>query len=99
MRVPLLSVMLFSGIGASFFVPAPAAASSPELIGLEHALSILVASRPGEYGIAALDLRDGPTVAVNGDTAFPMASTVKPAIVSVRLWVFSSRSAYRSLAR
>ncbi len=46
---------------------------------------MLVAGRPGEYGIAALDLRSGSSVAVNGDTAFPMASTVKVAIAATYL--------------
>jgi len=85
MRVPLLSRLLLSGIAAGFLVPAPATASSPELIGLERRLSMLVAERSGEYGIAALDLRDGSTVAVNGDTSFPMASTVKLAIAAAYL--------------
>jgi beta-lactamase class A len=85
MRVPLLSCLLLSGIAASFLVPAPAAASSPELIGLERELSMLVAERSGEYGIAALDLRDGSTVAVNGDIPFPMASTVKLAVAATYL--------------
>ncbi|MDP9085198.1 MAG: class A beta-lactamase-related serine hydrolase [Pseudomonadota bacterium] len=61
------------------------AASSPELIGLERQLNSLVAGRAGEYGIAALDLRDGTNVSVNGDTAFPMASTVKVAIAATYL--------------
>ena len=61
------------------------AASSPELIGLERQLSGLIAGRPGEYGIAALDLKDGTSVSVNGDTAFPMASTVKVAIAATYL--------------
>ena len=61
------------------------AASSPELIGLERQLSSLFAGRPGEYGIAALDLRDGTSVSVNGETAFPMASTVKVAIAATYL--------------
>ncbi|KQN27555.1 serine hydrolase [Sphingomonas sp. Leaf34] len=66
-------------------MPAPAAATSPELIGLERALSKLVAERPGDYGIAALDLRDGSAVSINGDTPFPMASTVKIAIAAAYL--------------
>lgn len=70
---------------ASFVAPAPAVASSPQLIGLERELSMLIAGRPGEYGIAALDLRDGSIVAVNGDTPFPMASTVKVAIAAAYL--------------
>lgn len=81
MRVPLL----LAGIVGGFLVPAPAAASSPELIGLERQLSTLVAQRSGEYGIAALDLRDGSTVAVNGNIPFPMASTVKLAIAAAFL--------------
>ena len=85
MRVPLVCRPLLFGLAASFLVPAPATASSPELIDLEHQLSTLVAQRSGEYGIAALDLRDGSTVAVNGDTPFPMASTVKVAIAAAYL--------------
>lgn len=86
MRVPLPTRLLLSGLVASLVVPAPAvAASSPELIGLERQLSMLVAGRAGEYGIAALDLRDGSAVAVNGDIPFPMASTVKIAIAAAYL--------------
>lgn len=85
MRAPLFCRLLLFGMAASSLLPAPAAASSPELIALEHELSTLVAQRSGEYGIAALDLRDGSTVAVNGDTPFPMASTVKVAIAAAYL--------------
>lgn len=70
---------------ASLLIPAPAAASSPELMGLERALNTLVSGRPSDYGIAALDLRDGSTVAVNGDVSYPMASTVKLAIAGAYL--------------
>lgn len=69
---------------ASLAQPALAAAS-PELIGLERQLNSLVGSRAGEYGIAALDLRDGTSVSVNGETPFPMASTVKVAIAATYL--------------
>ena len=74
-----------AGIIASLLVPAPAAASSADLISLERELSALVAQRPGEYGIAALDLRDGSSVAVNGNIPFPMASTVKLAVAATFL--------------
>jgi beta-lactamase class A len=77
--------LLLCGIAASVLVPAPAVASSPELLGLERALSKLVAERSGDYGIAALDLRDGSTVAINGDIPYPMASTVKIAIAAAYL--------------
>lgn len=85
MRVPMLSRLLITGIAASFLLPVPVAASSPELIGLQRQLNNLVAANSGEYGIAALDLRDGSTVAINGDIPFPMASTVKLAIAGAYL--------------
>ena len=80
MRLTLISGLLL----ASLAQPA-LAASSPELVGLERQLTSLIAARPGEYGIAVLDLRDGSTVTVNGDTPFPMASTVKVAIAAAFL--------------
>ncbi len=85
MRVALISRLLVFGIATSVLLPAPAFASSPDLIGLERQLSKLVAERSGDYGIAALDLRDGSTVSVNGDIPYPMASTVKLAIAAVYL--------------
>jgi beta-lactamase class A len=81
---PLCKLFLY-GIVASILVPAPAVATSPELIGLERELSMLVAERSGDYGIAALDLRDGSMVSINGDIPFPMASTVKLAIAAAYL--------------
>jgi beta-lactamase class A len=69
----------------AFLAQPAAAASSPELVSLEQQLSSLVAGRSGEYGIAALDLRTGKTVSINGDVAFPMASTVKVAVAAAYL--------------
>jgi beta-lactamase class A len=85
MRARLPTRLVLFSIAASILVPTSAAASSPELIELEGDLSKLVAERSGDYGIAALDLRDGSSVSVNGDTPFPMASTVKVAIAAVYL--------------
>lgn len=85
MRAPRLFGLFFSSIAASFLVSAPVAASALEPTGLESVLSMLVAKRTGDYGIAALDLRDGSTVSVNGATPFPMASTVKLAIAAAYL--------------
>lgn len=85
MRVSPFYRLLFSGLAASTLVATPAAASSRELIGLERELALLLARSSGEYGIAALDLRDGSTVAINGDIPFPMASTVKVAIAAAYL--------------
>ena len=58
------------------------AASSPSLRSLEQQLAWLVASTPGDVGVAALDLTTGETVSVNGNEPFPMASTVKIAIAA-----------------
>lgn len=69
----------------AFLAQPAAAASSPELLSLEQQLASLVAGRSGEYGIAALDLRSGKTVSINGDQPFPMASTVKVAVAAAYL--------------
>ena len=62
---------------------APAwAMTSPELRPLEQQLATMLAGRTGEYGVAAIDLRNGATVSINGDRAFPMASTVKVAVAA-----------------
>ena len=58
------------------------AAASPNLRSLEQQLSSLVASTPGDVGVAALDLRTGELVSINGSEPFPMASTVKIAIAA-----------------
>jgi beta-lactamase class A len=52
---------------------------------LERRLAATAAENPGEYGIAALDLTNGDVVSVNGNTPFPMASTVKVAIAATYL--------------
>ena len=85
MRPRPLCKLLTRGIAASILVSAPAVATSPELISLERELSTVVAGRSGSYGIAALDLRDGSMVSINGDTPFAMASTVKLAIAAAYL--------------
>ena len=75
---PLLSLAFLLG-----FLAAPVGAEAPShLRSLEQQLSSLEASNPGNVGIAALDLSSGDMVAVRGDEAFPMASTVKVAIAA-----------------
>ncbi len=67
----------------SAFVAAPALAEAPaNLRFLEANLSSLANASPGNIGIAALDLRTGQLVAVHGDEAFPMASTMKVAVAA-----------------
>src|SRR4051812_8277852 len=61
------------------------AASSPALNGLEQQLSYMVAGKSADVGIAALDLTTGQSISVHGDTAFPMASTVKVAVAALYL--------------
>jgi beta-lactamase class A len=61
----------------------PAFAEAPAgLQFLEHNLSSIANASPGNIGIAALDLRTGEMVAVQGDQRFPMASTVKVAVAA-----------------
>lgn len=85
MRITLLSRVCLTGLAASCVISAPASASVLKLDGLERDLGALVAGRSGEYGVAAIDLRDGSVAAVNGEVPFPMASTVKLAIAATYL--------------
>ncbi|HEY0626218.1 MAG TPA: serine hydrolase [Allosphingosinicella sp.] len=65
------------------FTAQPAfAASAPELKSLEQQLSLILASKSGDHGVAALDLATGEIVGVAADEPFPMASTVKIAIAA-----------------
>jgi beta-lactamase class A len=72
----VMRILAVLGWLLAFLAQPAAAASSPELVGLEQQLAALVAGRSGEFGIAALDLRTGKTVSINGNEPFPMASTV-----------------------
>jgi beta-lactamase class A len=58
------------------------AASSPVLQSLEQQLSALSAAKPGQVGMAAIDLGTGEIVTVHGNEPFPMASTVKIAVAA-----------------
>ena len=74
------------GLLAALCSATPAiAATSPELRSLEQSLATMLAGRSGEYGVAAIDLKNGATVSINGDEAFPMASTVKVAVAAAYL--------------
>jgi beta-lactamase class A len=80
--------MRFSAILLSLFalVAQPAlAASSPSLQSLEQQLSYLVANKSADVGIAALDLSTGESISIQGNVAFPMASTVKVAVAALYL--------------
>lgn len=59
--------------------------ATPRLQLLEQRLAATAHDNPGGYGIAAIDLASGSIVSVNGDTAFPMASTVKVAVAATYL--------------
>lgn len=69
------------------FAAQPAAAQTPlpQLRFLEQRIAALATENPGEYGIAALDLRTGATVSFNGHEPFPMASTMKIAVAAMYL--------------
>ena len=73
-------------IGLLVFALQPAhAASTPNLLSLEQQLQALVGSQTSDVGVAAVDLTSGETVSINGNTAFPMASTVKVAVAAAYL--------------
>jgi beta-lactamase class A len=77
-------IAVFLGLLAFALQPANAA-SSPNLLSLEQQLRALVGSQSSDVGVAALDLTSGETVSINGNTAFPMASTVKVAVAAAYL--------------
>ncbi|GAA4023475.1 class A beta-lactamase [Sphingomonas swuensis] len=81
MRVLALLAWILSLTAA---VPA-LASSNPALQPVEQQLASLLANRSGDVGVAALDLATGETVAVNGDKAYPMASTMKVAVAAAYL--------------
>jgi len=74
-------IAVFCWLAALFAQPA-LAASSPQMQSFEQQLASLIASRPGSYGVAALDLTSGELISVRGDEPFPMASTVKIAVAA-----------------
>jgi len=74
----LLSLLAFAAQPA-------AAASSPSLTSLEQQLQAMVGNGSSDVGVAALDLRTGETVSIQGNTPFPMASTVKVAVAALYL--------------
>src|SRR5215208_6686124 len=69
----------------AFAAQPAAAASSPGVASVEQQLSYLVAGKSADVGIAALDLTTGESISVKGNTAFPMASTVKVAVAALYL--------------
>lgn len=81
-----MRVIAVLAVWLSAFLAQPALAySSPELRSLESELSALLASRPGDIGVAALDLDSGRMISIQGDKPFPMASTVKVAVAAAYL--------------
>ena len=77
-------ITVFLGLLAFAAQPVQAA-SSPNLVSLEQQLRALVGAQSSDVGVAAVDLTTGETVSINGNTAFPMASTVKVAVAAAYL--------------
>ena len=74
----LASFLLFAVAAAS-----PALAEAPaRLTFLEQQLASISAANPGNLGFAALDLESGELVTIEGNSPFPMASTVKVAVAA-----------------
>ena len=66
---------------------------------VEQQLSSMLSGSSADVGIAALDLNTGETISIKGDTAFPMASTVKVAIAAAVPVAGRSRPEDRSTTR
>ena len=60
----------------------PAVAQSLPLLSVRQQLNQMIGDRADDVGIAALDLKTGEMISVQGDEPFPMASTVKVAIAA-----------------
>jgi beta-lactamase class A len=56
--------------------------SAPDTKVLEERLNVLAASFPGKVGVYVHNVETGATVAINADTAYPMASTYKVPIMT-----------------
>jgi beta-lactamase class A len=78
-------ISIFCFLLATFAAPAGAVPSLAGFQSLDQEIAALAAGSRGEFGIAAVDLQSGETVAFNGDTPFPMASTVKLAVAGAFL--------------
>ena len=52
---------------------------------MEDRVGAVARAFPGVMGVAAIDLRTGETIAVNADSRFPTASTIKTAVM-VEAW-------------
>lgn len=67
---------------AAFAAQPAHAANSPRMQSLEQQIAFLVGGRPGNVGVAALDLKTGEMITIQGDEPFPMASTMKVAVAA-----------------
>ena len=72
-----LAAAAAAGEALPYVAPGSAAAEPGALAELEQALRDYLATRPGQYGVAVLDLTTGATAAVGADQVFVAASTVK----------------------
>jgi beta-lactamase class A len=72
----LLAVMT---LGSAMAMSAGQAKSGTN--GMEQKVGEIVRAFRGVMGVAAIDLRSGETIAVNADTRFPTASTIKTAVM------------------
>ncbi|MBV9931448.1 MAG: serine hydrolase [Alphaproteobacteria bacterium] len=85
MRISRIFLPFLVLAGSPAWAQPEASAVAPPLQRLEQRLAATASDNPGEFGIAAMDLATGEAVSVNGDKAFPMASTVKVAVAATYL--------------
>ncbi|WP_374711306.1 serine hydrolase, partial [Symbiobacterium terraclitae] len=76
-----LAAAAAAGESLPYAAPPPVEAPVGALAELERALSEFLAGRPGNYGIAVVDLATGATAAVGADQVFVAASTFKVPLV------------------
>jgi len=77
-------IIAFLGL-LTFALQPVQAASSPQLTSLEQQLRSMISGASSDVGVAAVDLTTGETISINGNTSFPMASTVKVAVAAAYL--------------
>jgi beta-lactamase class A len=86
MRYCRVVCKLMFSIGIVLFFPMTMASTQQPRSGDELTqIEATVKAFRGQMGVAAIDLRTGETIAINADTRFPTASTIKTAVM-IEAW-------------
>ena len=68
-------------LGLAVMVPAGQSPAGGGTNGMDQKVDEIIRGFRGVMGVAAINLRSGETIAVNADTRFPTASTIKTAVM------------------